>query len=178
MKKINFSTLVIFFLIAACSGKKIAANTDPLSYSRLFDLKISQSEDDVMKLLGTPQKREEQSSYFTLIYQDSNKNQRMRLNFSSSDRRLISFLWIPLYDEKEALLKNAQAGFTNAQFKEVKKENPIPHIVDPTFFYIDDKLGVTIRYNPQTARVEGISRYDSLSERVPADSSSQKSSQP
>jgi hypothetical protein len=162
--------LLAFFLSSCATGTK-TSQVDSLSFERVRAFTEGTStENDIVAILGSPTSRTEERGYYTLHY-DSPKTgmQRLSLNFLVEGHVLTGLLWIPREGEKEYSLGPAKAGFMNANFKEVINSVDNPHAVSvDDVSYIDEKSGVTIRYDRLQKNVAAIAMYDSNT-RLPAE---------
>jgi len=162
------SILLILFLSACVTGTKIS-KVDSLNFEQVRSLALSSStENEVVDVLGQPTGRTDKVGYYTLHYDSSNGLQRLSINFSTESHKLSSALWIPREGEKEYSLTQAKAVFSGASFKEVINSNNNPHSISlDAVSYIDEKTGVTIRYDREQNVVEAIAMFD-VNTRLPA----------
>lgn len=165
----KISKLLFLFFLSACATVPDTQQSRSLEYNKILEFKIGTSaESDVVKVLGAPASRIEKNGYYTLNYVDPKLgNQRLSINFSKANQKLSGFLWIPQEDEKEFFLEQAKASFKNSNFKEVQDIDSNPHAVSKVISFIDEKSGVTIRYDRSRSAVEAIAVYD-MTNRVPA----------
>jgi hypothetical protein len=165
----KYITLSSVFFLTACASNPASRQLTSLQYDKVLNLGIGVSnESDVVKALGVPTNRNEKNGYYTLNYVDQTTGfQRLSVNFLSAGGKLSGILWIPRQDEKESTLVEAKAGFKQANFKEIRNEDSNPHFISGVISIVDEKSGVTIRYDQRAKMVEAIARYD-VSSRVPA----------
>ncbi len=167
----RLAILVFVFLGAACATRVQMTDARALNYARVRSLVVgSSTEGEVKGILGSPTGRVLSQGYYTLQYDDpASGAQRLSMNFSSENNKLMDILWIPQEDEREYSLDGAKGGFVGASFKETREDgaNPHAHSVGGDIF-IDQKAGVTIRYDSIQKVVEAIAIY-SPNERIPAE---------
>lgn len=161
----------MLFCLEVFALEKNCPNALTLSYARVRSLVVgSSTEGDVQGKLGSPTSRVVSQGYYTLQYDDpASGAQRLSMNFSSENNKLMDILWIPQEDEREYSLDGAKGGFVGASFKETHEDdsNLHAHSVGGDIF-IDQKAGVTIRYDSIQKVVEAIAIY-SPNERIPAE---------
>ena len=165
----RYVIISLAFFLSGCALNPANQKASTLQYDRVLSFGIGVSnERDVVETLGMPTSRIVKNGYYTLTYDDPATGfQRLSVNFISASRKLSGFLWIPRQDEKEFTLGTAKAGFKNADFKEVRDVGNNPHFVSEVVSFVDEKSGITIRYDRRSHKVEAIARYD-VSNRVPA----------
>ncbi|MGZ3747487.1 MAG: hypothetical protein ACXWRE_08955 [Pseudobdellovibrionaceae bacterium] len=154
--------VIITLFLSACVTSSKHSNAHSLSYERVRSFIIGFStESDVIAALGSPSNHTDETDYYTLSYEDYETGfQRLSLNFSYESHKLSSLLWIPKENEKESSLEQAKAGFKNATFREIINRSDNPHAISlEAVSYIDEKSGVTIRYDRSLNVVEAIAMY-------------------
>ena len=158
------------FILSACTTS-IKNNPTFLVYEdiRQFQIDVT-TEDDILSALGQPTQKSDEGGISTYIYDDSRTSgQRLSMTFQTAEKKLSSLLWIPYEGEKEASLNYLKNEFKKANFKEVPDIQRNPHaIISGAVSYIDEKLGITIRYDQKSQSVEAIALY-SVKSRVPTD---------
>ncbi len=159
----------LMFLFVGCAHELNAQKSSALQYKNILNFKIgSSNSEEIQQLLGHPNERVEKDNYYTLRYNDPETGiQRLSLNFLKVNNLLSGYLWIPTKDEKEIYLPDAKASFKNAKYKENFENNENPHAISNVVSYIDDVIGVLIRYDMKTKTVEAIAKYD-VNIRAPA----------
>ncbi|HEY8269429.1 MAG TPA: hypothetical protein VIG33_00960 [Pseudobdellovibrionaceae bacterium] len=166
----KFKGILMTLFLSACVTNTTGSNRGSLNYDKVRSLVVGYStESDVLAVLGLPTGRTEEAGYYILNYDDSKTGfQRLSINFLLGSQKLSGILWIPREDEKEYSLMQAKAGFKNADFKEIINRSTNPHAISPDeVSYIDEKHGVTIRYDRSQNIVEAIAMYD-VNVRLPA----------
>jgi len=166
----KFRIAIMTLFLSACVTNGTIESTRSLDYNKARSFVVgSSTEGDVVAILGAPTSRTEDASYYTLNYNDPKTGaQRLTLNFLSENHKLSGLLWVPREDEKEYSLMQAKAGFKNASFKEIINIDKNPHAISvEAISYIDEKSGVTIRYDRSQNGVEAIAIYD-VNIRLPA----------
>lgn len=160
MMKYMISMSLLF--LTACASPSRNITTSNLTYEKVLNFKIgATSETEVIKLLGTPSSRAERTDYHVLVYNDPQTGfQRLSLNFNNSTKLLTTLLWVPADGEKEISLGGAKEGFNGVSFKQVDEDTSSPHAISKIILFVDEKSGVTIRYNPTVKVVEAIAKYD------------------
>lgn len=169
---------ILALIISGCSSKPIDLRLKALNYSTINSINIGTTDEkDIIALLGPPQNRSDESNVYTFNYDDPGTGfQRLSVNFFPSNKKVMSVLWLTRDYEPESSLNEAKKKFKNAKFKEIVENENNPHNITANFIsYIDDDLGVTIRYDTGTKKVEGIARFDVL-HRMPADTKKSKKS--
>ncbi len=171
----KISALFLTLFLSACMTNR-NSSVHPLNYDqvRLLTVGIS-SEADVIKILGNPTGRIQDTDHYTLNFDDaSTGSQRLSINFLSSNHKILDFLWIPKAEEKESSLAEAKNSFKTAQFKEFAENENNPHSISAdVIFYKDEMSGVTIRYDTGTKTVEAIAMFD-VNHRLPAENTKKK----
>ncbi len=166
---------LLFFLVACALPFKVSKNSN-LHYDKILSLKIgTDTEGDIIKFLGAPTNRSSKTDHYTFNFDDPKTGfQRLSLNFLKQNKKLLSILWIP--HENEFTLQKAKSDFKDAHFKKVSEENSNPHMVLDIVNFVDENLGISIRYNNMSGSVEGISMFD-VNTRIPASSEEAKKTQ-
>ncbi len=159
----------IMFCLSACVSS-LNSPTKSISYKKMLLLNIgATTENEVVNVLGAPADRIEKNGYYTLNYNDDETGfQRAAVNFNS-EKKMSGFLWIPKQNEQESAIKNVTAEFSGSNFKEIPDETNSSHSVSDKISLVDEKSGITIRYDRHRNLVEAIARY-SLNNRIPASS--------
>jgi hypothetical protein len=152
--------LIILFFLNSCALPKNDHNVN-LTYEEVLTLKIGTTvENDVITKFGSSYNRIEKNDIYTLTYNDQNSgDQRASFNFLTSSNKLSGILWIPKKNEKEFILSDAKASFKNTQFKEIINDEENPHTESKNTLYIDEKSGISIRYNSKNNFVEAIAKF-------------------
>lgn len=170
------SVVLSLLLVSACTTGSKSANADALSYNKVRGLIAGEStEKKVRDLFGSPTRRTEENGYYIFSYDDAkNGLQRLVVNFQPEKQLVSAILWVPQEGENEYSLSLAKAGFQGANFKEVPMTSDNPHAIsEEAIAYIDEKSGVTIRYDRDLKFVEAIAIYD-VNTRLPAEADKRK----
>lgn len=164
--KMKIGLLALF--LSACATSNVVDNS--LTYEKVRAFKVGVSKQaDIFAALGSPTNQSEEPGRYTLIYDDP-KTGAQRLSLTFAEDKLSSILWVPYEGEKEFSLVNVKAEFKNASFKEVIENIKNPHLITlSAVSYVDEKSGVTIRFDRNQNYVEAIAIFDPKI-RFPADS--------
>lgn len=166
-------TIATIIFLSACSTSPKSRITS-LDYNKILSLQLGKTtESEVVSSFGSYTEKIQKDGYYTLTYVDAKTGfQRVSLNFSSANNVLTGFLWLPHPGDKQTALSEAKLSFREANFKEVKSEESNPHIASNVVSLVDEKSGITIRYDKKRDFVEGIAKYD-VNNRIPANSTKQ-----
>ena len=167
--KINV-LIFLLFLCACSSHDLLSKNRRDISYNEVRDLVLSQSDEaKIIKKLGTPNEKTSDGNAYTLHYSDPKTSlPRLLVTLLADTNTVIDAIWIPRHDEAEYSLQGAKAAFADLNFKEVAEKKANPHSFSKgADLFIDEKSGVTIRYDKDHKATEAIGFYHSDS-RTPA----------
>lgn len=153
-------TLFIIGNLAGCASK--VAGYNPYSYSYMKNFVIGKTtEKEIVNVLGAPEKREIRGEYVSLSFNDPKTGyQRLLANFDVASSKLMNILWIPGEEDAEISLSNAMGAGNPSGFKVEQSEMDKVHGMSSVNFYIDEKVGKSIRYNERSKTVEGIAFFD------------------
>ena len=158
MKFFNLASILLF----CCSCTIIpASRTVSIRAEQIFAFQLGTTESEMTRQLGNPSEREESQDHYTLMYRDPNTGvQRLSLNFSKTEKKMLSFAWAPAPDSPELKIENARALFKGANFEEVLSDQTQHHFIVDKRRYVDKSVGITIFYNGSLKTVEGIAKYE------------------
>lgn len=157
-----FSHLVSIFLVG-CASTPAQTSKSALKFSTILNFKIgATSQDNIVSVLGEPTSIVQKDDYFTMNYNDPETDfQRFSANINRSDKILLSFFWLPNEKEAESSLDYAKNKIYSANFQvEPEKSNSSHMISTGIVFYIDKKVGITLRYDKRRNHVEAIALYE------------------
>ncbi len=150
-------------LLVGCTTVSTHNKDSMLKFSTILNFQIGTTgQTDIINILGEPSSIVQSDDYFVINYNDPKTDfQKLSVNINKKDKKLLSLFWSPEEDESESSLDYARKIFDNAHYQ-VKEDKSIPnHVVSSgILFYIDKKVGVTIRYDKTRSKVEAIALYD------------------
>ncbi|WP_295901073.1 hypothetical protein [uncultured Bdellovibrio sp.] len=151
------TSLIMLAGCASTSGK-----TQRLTYENVKSLSVGKStSSEVIATLGSPSDKNSRDGYFSLQFNDPSTGvQRVTANFDDKTSKLIGILWIPTESDPQISLSNTLESFQGASFVTEQSERDRIHSISRVKFYIDQKRGITIRYDENLKQVEGISFYE------------------
>lgn len=162
-------TSCIFVYSFGCASGGSANKVSALKFSTILNFQIGETRAaEIINVLGEPASTTQKANYFIMNYDDPETGfQRFTVNINKDDSTLMSYLWMPKETERESTLDYAKKIFINARYLEQNEENKSAHMVSSDIvLYVDQKSGVTIRYDKRRDEVEAIALYH-LEGRVP-----------
>lgn len=175
MKKIFLSLCLV-----SCSSLQKPSLSYEINYIDLKKIVLAnESEDAALRKLGPADDRILNEKTFTLQYNDAKSGlPRFLLTFLNESKKIDNAIWIPNSNESEYTLKGALATFASSSFKEVPEKNLNTHHISlGAISYIDQKDGISLKYDRDHKVIEAIGFYRSDS-RYPAENKTKKDETP
>lgn len=159
----RLNLLLVMLFITACTSTQLSSKIGEVHFSEVRDLVSTQKDEiAVLEKFGSPSRRTSIEGFYTLQYDDSKSGlPRFFITLAADKKNVVDAIWIPQPTDAEYTLSGAKNAFAGSEFREVvenKKENPHA-FTKGAVNYIDEKSGVTIRYDRNHKATEAIGFY-------------------
>ena len=159
----RLNLLLLLLFVTACTSTQLSSKIGEVPFYEVRDVVSTQKDETaVVKKFGSPSRQTSSEGSYTFHYDDSKSGlPRFLITFAADKKNVIDAIWIPQDTDAEYTLSGAKNAFAGSEFREVvenKKNNPHA-FTKGAVNYIDEKSGVTIRYDRDHKATEAIGFY-------------------